>query len=141
MLQGSVTFRAAATATAASAAFPPNLKIRVPISVARGWLDETAPCSEITGDRREPKGKGQLTDGSAMVLTRKWTKGYDGEFIETRRPVTSIQPRRLEERRWERRNARNVQNTKIAREKRAKFSIAFHCQTCDVLVAFVVMVV
>ena len=48
---------------------------------------------------------------------------------------------RLEERRWKRRNARNMQNTKIALEKRAKFSIAFHCQTCDVLVAFVAMVV
>ena len=40
---GSVTLRAAAVATAASAAFPPDWRIRRPAMEARGWLEATMP--------------------------------------------------------------------------------------------------
>lgn len=50
---GSVTLRAAATATAASAALPPALSTLRPASAARGWLHATQPCWHSTGERRE----------------------------------------------------------------------------------------
>ena len=40
------TFSAAATATAASAAFPPRFKISVPIELASGWEDAAIPLRE-----------------------------------------------------------------------------------------------
>ena len=68
MLHGSVTLRAAATATAASAAFPPAFRTRTPISVARGWLEATAPCSETTGERREVKDRWWTYDSPAILF-------------------------------------------------------------------------
>ena len=68
MLHGSVTLRAAATATAASAAFPPAFRTRTPISVARGWLEATAPLSETTGERREVKGRERTCDSPAILF-------------------------------------------------------------------------
>ena len=50
---GSVTFSAAATATAASAAFPPFSRIETPALTASGWLAATHPLRDKTGDRRE----------------------------------------------------------------------------------------
>lgn len=40
---GSVTLRAAAVATAASAALPPSARISSPAWVASGWLEATMP--------------------------------------------------------------------------------------------------
>ena len=53
MEHGSVTFRAAATATAASAALPPLFRTETPISAASGWLHATQPCLQSTGERLE----------------------------------------------------------------------------------------
>lgn len=52
---GSVTFNAAAMATAASAALPPAFKMERPISVANGCDDAATPCVEYTALRRELK--------------------------------------------------------------------------------------
>ncbi len=52
---GSVTFRAAPAATAASAAFPPFARISRPAAVASGWDVETMPPRPYTGERRELK--------------------------------------------------------------------------------------
>jgi hypothetical protein len=49
--QGSVTLRAAATATAASAALPPACRIRRPAWVASGCEQATMPLVEYTGER------------------------------------------------------------------------------------------
>ena len=53
--QGSVTARAAATATAASAALPPFFRMSRPIWEASGWELATAPLVQIKGERRELK--------------------------------------------------------------------------------------
>ena len=48
--QGCVTFKAAATATAASAAFPPFFSIEIPAFAANGWVQATQPCLKSTGE-------------------------------------------------------------------------------------------
>src|SRR5207244_3322281 len=50
---GSVTFRTAAVATAASAAFPPSRKIASPACAAGGLLVATIPRRARTIERRE----------------------------------------------------------------------------------------
>jgi hypothetical protein len=52
---GSVTFKAAAQATAASAAFPPLERISIPAAVAKGCDVETIPRRPWMGERREEK--------------------------------------------------------------------------------------
>ena len=81
VLHGSVTLRAAATATAASAAFPPRLSTWRPISAARGWLQATQPFRQITGDRLE-------VNGNAMtVLAVVMENGYSLTHVIWVRPV------------------------------------------------------
>ncbi len=53
VLVGSVTLRAAAVATAASAALPPSWRTPTPAMEARGWLLATMPWVPYTGERRE----------------------------------------------------------------------------------------
>ncbi len=48
-IMGSTTLRAAATATAASNAFPPRSSTSTPTRVARGWAVETMPPVAIAG--------------------------------------------------------------------------------------------
>jgi hypothetical protein len=55
-----VTFRAAAVATAASAALPPWERASNPAATASGWEAATIPRLLYTGERRE------LKTGSAM---------------------------------------------------------------------------
>ncbi len=43
VMWGSVTFRTAAAATAASTAFPPSWRIRSAAAVASGWLVAATP--------------------------------------------------------------------------------------------------
>ena len=50
---GYTTFSAAAAATAPSTAFPPCISIRRPAMAANGWLVDTIPLWESTGERRE----------------------------------------------------------------------------------------
>jgi hypothetical protein len=52
---GSVTFKAAATDTAASAAFPPFARISKPAATARGCEAATIPRLPTTGERRDEK--------------------------------------------------------------------------------------
>jgi hypothetical protein len=53
---GSVTFNAAAIATAASAALPPALRTESPISVASGCDDAETPWIAYTSDLRDVNG-------------------------------------------------------------------------------------
>ena len=53
---GSVTLTIAAMATAASAAFPPDLIISAPNAAARGWLEHARPFFAKTGARKELNG-------------------------------------------------------------------------------------
>jgi hypothetical protein len=53
VLHGSVTFSAAAIATLASAALPPECKILAPISDTKAFELAATPCKEITGERLE----------------------------------------------------------------------------------------
>ena len=53
VLHGSVTARAAAIATAASAALPPCRRMRNPASLANGCDDATIPLVAINGERRD----------------------------------------------------------------------------------------
>lgn len=57
MLQGSVTFSAAAVATAASAAFPPLRSTCKPTSEARGWVLATQPWQQSTAERFPENGR------------------------------------------------------------------------------------
>src|SRR5512142_1235350 len=52
---GSVTLRAAATATAASAALPPRDRISTPAAAASGCDAATMPPRQETGERRDAK--------------------------------------------------------------------------------------
>src|SRR5215207_437946 len=49
LISGSTTFRAAATATAASKAFPPSSRISSPALVASGWAELTMPLVPTAG--------------------------------------------------------------------------------------------
>src|SRR5215211_699639 len=49
LIPGSTTFRAAATATAASKAFPPSWRISRPALVASGWAELTIPLVPTAG--------------------------------------------------------------------------------------------
>ena len=52
---GSVIFIPAATATAASAAFPPAASMRCPAAAANGCVHAMMPFVECTVDRRDAK--------------------------------------------------------------------------------------
>src|SRR5579885_3382270 len=52
-MYGSTTFSAAATATAASTAFPPSSSMRSPATAASGWAAATTPLGATTGGRVE----------------------------------------------------------------------------------------
>src|SRR5512134_4021775 len=70
---GSVTLRAAAAATAASAALPPSIRIERPAWVASGWLVATMPCVARTGERYESKvGSVDIVDSRQKAESRRW---------------------------------------------------------------------
>ena len=50
---GSTTASAAAVATAASAALPPDCSTAIPAIVASGWLEATTPLVDRIGERRD----------------------------------------------------------------------------------------
>ena len=52
---GSTTPSAAFTATAASMAFPPALRMSMPAWAASGWLVATMPLGAMTTERREAR--------------------------------------------------------------------------------------
>jgi len=62
---GSVTFKAAATAMAASAALPPLDRISNPAATASGWEAAIMPRLLNTGERREEK---VISIGLNMVI-------------------------------------------------------------------------
>src|SRR5512143_373834 len=74
---GSLTFSAAATATAASAALPPRDRISIPAATASGCEAATIPPRQRTGERREAKvGSciGLQTKGRMLILQLGYTR-------------------------------------------------------------------
>ena len=59
-----MTARTAAVASAASAAFPPFIKIEIPVDDASGCEEATHPLVHTMGERRELNGMGKGSDSS-----------------------------------------------------------------------------
>src|SRR5262245_54278325 len=67
VMLGSVTFNIAAMAIAASTALPPRLRMSMPTSDARAWLDATIAVPARTTDRCEGGSENQLACSRAAA--------------------------------------------------------------------------